>query len=440
MMQLWLKYTDENGEARKILVEEEKFAVGRHSGNDLNIANSVVSRQHLKIERFADVFVVSDIGSSYGTTLNGAELSEPLGLKNGDVLSLGGEFEIEVEIISDEEGAGDKPGASPETPSENAAAPISSPSVSAQSAGSRSSISGSIFYIAPLFGLLILTLVGGLFFVFSGNQKAEVADKRENDFIYTTDRRRESSNNSEEKDDIEVKEEIEEKPSSSPTASKSEDLLENSSEDTNSLPKVEVSSEMDKIERSSAQFLRRIAINHPNAFLTSKQQEIIKNKINQFKGSSALAENFGALKRNASQIEALAKSKNLKPQFLAAAALARIGNQRGDPAATAQSMAETLDNLTVVFGNELADDSLMVIAFYEQGVANRSLAMRDMVAGLTRQFPNVSSRQIRTIWFLKENGKISEAEFEQALSFLAIGTIMQNPKDFGVNAEAVNFQ
>ncbi|HSK72979.1 MAG TPA: hypothetical protein VK892_14870, partial [Pyrinomonadaceae bacterium] len=225
-----------------------------------------------------------------------------------------------------------------------------------------------------------------------------------------------------------------------PTNSKTEVLPVNSSVETTPLPTTEVSSETDKLERSSAQFLRRIATNHPNAFLTSKHQEIVKNKINQFKGSSALAENFSAVKRNASQIEALAKSKNLKPQFLAAAALGRIGNQRGDPTATAQSMAETLDNLTVVFGNELADDTLLVIAFYEHGVAGRTLAARDMVAGLTRQFPNVSSRQIRTIWFLKESGKISDAEFEQALRFLAIGTIMQNPKDFGVNAEAINFQ
>ncbi len=29
------------------------------------------------------------------------------------------------------------------------------------------------------------------------------------------------------------------------------------------------------------------------------------------------------------------------------------------------------------------------------------------------------------------------AEFDRALSFLAIGTIAQNPKDFGVNAEAL---
>jgi hypothetical protein len=50
-----------------------------------------------------------------------------------------------------------------------------------------------------------------------------------------------------------------------------------------------------------------------------------------------------------------------------------------------------------------------------------------------------SSRQIRSIWFLKKNNHITEAEYESALRFLAIGTITQNPKDFGVNAEAIVF-
>ncbi|HSK71456.1 MAG TPA: FHA domain-containing protein, partial [Pyrinomonadaceae bacterium] len=169
MTQLWLKFTDENGEAKRILVEQEKFAVGRHSGNDLNIANSVVSRQHIKIERFADIFVVSDSGSSYGTTLNGADLSEPVGLKNGDVLNLGGEFEIEVELISDEDGAQNPSDSNAENPSENAAAAsVGASGVSAQSTGGGSSIGGNFFLIAPIFGILILTFIGGMFFIFSG--------------------------------------------------------------------------------------------------------------------------------------------------------------------------------------------------------------------------------------------------------------------------------
>jgi hypothetical protein len=61
-----------------------------------------------------------------------------------------------------------------------------------------------------------------------------------------------------------------------------------------------------------------------------------------------------------------------------------------------------------------------------------------MLQSLTDKFPE-SSRRIRTIWFLKENGRITDSQFEFALRFLAVGTISQNPADFGVNAEAVRF-
>ena len=68
MTELWLTFQDENGENKRILVEQEKFGVGRHSENDLSIPNGKLSREHIKIDRFGDVFVVSDCDSSNGTT------------------------------------------------------------------------------------------------------------------------------------------------------------------------------------------------------------------------------------------------------------------------------------------------------------------------------------------------------------------------------------
>ena len=99
-----------------------------------------------------------------------------------------------------------------------------------------------------------------------------------------------------------------------------------------------------------------------------------------------------------------------------------------------------LDNLTISLGDELANDTLLVIAAFDQGVAGRNLAMRDTVASLARKNPNVSSRQIRTIWFLRDKGKLTNAQFEFVLRFLAIGAITQNPKAFNVNSQALAFQ
>jgi hypothetical protein len=45
----------------------------------------------------------------------------------------------------------------------------------------------------------------------------------------------------------------------------------------------------------------------------------------------------------------------------------------------------------------------------------------------------------RTIWYLREKGKLSDAQYEFALRFLAVGIISQNPKDFNVETDAVVF-
>ncbi|HEX9961192.1 MAG TPA: hypothetical protein VGB00_09690, partial [Pyrinomonadaceae bacterium] len=164
----------------------------------------------------------------------------------------------------------------------------------------------------------------------------------------------------------------------------------------------------------------------------------INNRLKNFKNSDALRENLKAVKQNASQIEQLAKSKGLKPQFLATAALARIGNQRGNPLQTAQSMLNTLGELKISLGNELADENLLIIAAFEQGERGEFRAMRNTVEVLSKQ-PGVDSDRARTIWYLREKGKLSDAQYEFALRFLAIGTISQNPKDFNVETDAVVF-
>src|SRR6476660_6073764 len=101
MTELWLKFKDEKGADRRVLVEGSKFVIGRHSENDLSIPNGKLSREHVKIESFGEVYVVSDSGSSNGTTLNGADLRDPVALKDGDKLNLGGGLEIEIEMLSD---------------------------------------------------------------------------------------------------------------------------------------------------------------------------------------------------------------------------------------------------------------------------------------------------------------------------------------------------
>lgn len=432
MKELWLKFIDERGDARRVSVADEIFVVGRHSQNDLCIPDNRLSREHIRIERFNDAFYVSDSGSSNGTTLNGSRLAQSVALKNGDRLNLGDSVVIDVEFASDApeiyQPAATENAYAPNVEVSNQAAVNAQNSTASSGASSDSgSIPTAFFWLAPVFGLVILIFVGAIFFIFGG--KKEIS---RNEDIYSSTPRISSPREEDTPDEKRTP-----KKSDSPESSNS--ATPSTSDSPNSLPTPTVSAGAEKIEQNAASFLRRIAQNDPKAFLTGKQTETLNSKINSFKGSSALAENFKAVKKNAAQFETLAASKNLKAQFLATAALAKIGNNRGDPLAVANTMLPILNDLKITLDNKLADDNLMIIAAYERGAAGKPRSLQSTLEALSKNTQNVSPREIRTIWFLREKDKITEAEFNFALQFLAIGAITQNPKDFNVSADAVTF-
>ena len=436
MKELRLNYTDEYGDAKRVAVNDELFTIGRHPENDLCIPDHRLSREHLRIENYSDKYYASDSGSSNGTTLNGAPLKSSVALKNGDRLNLGGAVEIRVETDAEnynsyQSPAVEEPFSASETGafSPNIETPhqVESSSAAVKSGGSGG-ISTILFVLAPVLGVFILLILAGLFYAFSSKKEVVQNDDVP---IYTPKTR---PSKTDETDD------------STPTPRKT-DAPTNSSGGTssppdsnNSVPTLpKASGDAEKVEQNASSFLRRIAQNDPRPYLTGKQVEAINSKISQFKGSSALAENLKAVKKNAAQFEMLANSKNLKPQFLAAAALAKIGNNRGDPLAVANTMLPSLTDLKVTLDNKLADDNLMIIAAYERGAAGQVRSLQSALEGLAKKTPNVSPREIRTIWFLKSVDKITDPEYNFALQFIAIGAIMQNPKDFNVNTDAVTF-
>ena len=436
MTELWLKFKDENGEPKRIPVEAEKFTVGRHSENDLSFANGKLSRDHLQIDRFGDIFIVSDCDSSNGTTLNGADLTEPTDLKNEDQLNLGGGLEIEVELIDPNASADSGGGADADAGGAGDSGTSAAPAASIAPTADESSF--SLYWLIPVFGMFFLIFAGGLFFVFSGGGKEKEQTKNEGGFIYSTKRDATTEKTSETPDaDI----------TPTPQPTKSAEITSpgnaaaTSTPETISPPTPQMTSEADKIGRDASSFMRRIAFNDPKPFLTGDQIGAVNAKISQLKGSAALAENLKAVKKNAAQFESLANSKNLKPQFLAIAALTKIGNTRGDPVAAAQTMLSDLTDLKGTLDNNLADDNLLIIAGYARKQGGSNTPLQNVIEGLSKssQTENVTPREIRTIWFLKKKDKLSDAEYNFALQFLAIGIISQNPKDFNVSADNLTF-
>jgi hypothetical protein len=423
MEELWLKFIDTEGQSRRERVGGERFIVGRQSDCDLCIPDGKLSREHLEIERIGYNFIVSDLGSSNGTTLNGANLSGRVALSNGDRLNLGGSIEMTAEFASEQLAAA--PVAAEDNNGQAFEAPAAASSPQPQTnAAPEGGFPMSIFLIAPVLGLLVILLVGGSIYMFSGGKRQDPVDN--SDVVYKSDDEEDKPVNKKPKstDDDEPSNQT-----SSPNTSPTPDIPP--------LPSPSNTGEGGKSEVDGAAFLRRIALNDPKAFLTGEQAKLVNDKIKQVT-SPALADNINAARQNSAKIKSIAESKSLKPQFLATAAITKLGSNRGDVLQTAEAMAETFEKLRTPVGKEFASDALLMVAAYDQGAAGDFLKMRNMLQDIATKYPE-SSRSIRTIWFLHKNNRITDAEYDFALRFLAVGTIMQNPKDFGVNTEALTF-
>jgi len=424
MTGIWLTYKDENGDDKRVAVDRDVFTIGRHSESSLCIPDSRLSREHLRIERDGEDFVVSDSGSSNGTKINHKGLFDAAVLRKGDVLNLGG---VEIAISDCTDDADVLPVPEAEVPQADAASAQPTAAVAASAGGS--SIPVSFFIIAPVLGIIMLVMVGGLIFLLSRDKTPADRADSDDEFVYSTNDDEDRPKKAAEDDPI--------RKSPTPTMSATPML----SGPSNDLP-IEINgqpptgqnlTDTGKIEQNGAAFLRKIAQNDPKAFLTGEQAARVNAKLKNI-GKSVLADNINSARKNAAQIKSLAAAKNMKPQFLAVAAITKLGNSRGDVVQTAAGIAEVYDKLGTHIGNEFAEDSLLMVAAYDQGAAGDTMKLRNMLQDLANKTQE-STRTIRTIWFLEKNNKITSAEFDRALNFLAIGTVTQNPKEFGVNAE-----
>ncbi len=86
----YLVITNPNGEKKVTLGEGYMWKVGRHEENDVVIPSDIVSRQHAMLQRAEDgTYYLIDMGSRNGSFVNGARVSVPVGLQDGDQISLG---------------------------------------------------------------------------------------------------------------------------------------------------------------------------------------------------------------------------------------------------------------------------------------------------------------------------------------------------------------
>ncbi|MBI3725855.1 FHA domain-containing protein [bacterium] len=80
---------EEAGGIQPLEIDKDELTIGRTADNAVRVQDALSSRKHCKIEKTKDGFVVEDLKSRNGTTLNGEPLVERRLLAIGDRISIG---------------------------------------------------------------------------------------------------------------------------------------------------------------------------------------------------------------------------------------------------------------------------------------------------------------------------------------------------------------
>lgn len=104
-IRLVVKQRSEEGGAEKgaeVLLDQESVVLGRDPACQVVLAQKAVSRNHARISRDGSLFFIEDLGSAYGTEVNGQALpkGEKRLLRNGDVIAIA-QFDVLFDRVPD---------------------------------------------------------------------------------------------------------------------------------------------------------------------------------------------------------------------------------------------------------------------------------------------------------------------------------------------------
>ncbi|NLB71267.1 MAG: FHA domain-containing protein [Chloroflexi bacterium] len=80
----------------EFVLEGEEIFIGREPTNHLTIPAPQLSRHHARIDLVDGVWMLDDMGSTLGTTVNGEPVRSPRKLEHGDLIVFGRTVELKV--------------------------------------------------------------------------------------------------------------------------------------------------------------------------------------------------------------------------------------------------------------------------------------------------------------------------------------------------------
>ncbi|MFT3707189.1 MAG: FHA domain-containing protein [Archangium sp.] len=102
-VRLTVKMKSSSGaETKTVLLDEEIILFGRDQSCQVVLAQQAVSRNHARISRDGTLFFLEDLGSSFGTQVNGQKLpkGEKRLLRNGDIIAIA-QFDVTFDRVAD---------------------------------------------------------------------------------------------------------------------------------------------------------------------------------------------------------------------------------------------------------------------------------------------------------------------------------------------------
>lgn len=428
--EITLTYTDESGSTACAVVQPPRFTIGRAPDNHLVINNSNLSRRHAVIEFINGAPFISDCGSQNGTTVNHQFITSAVALHERDLITLGGACDLTVGISSGvgaslaaEARAGDFT-ASRVLPLEH----DREPAVKAPASGAVSSWLNPVALAGASIGLILLVAVTLI-----------VLSLRPEGTGPSVEHGVPGNSGAISGEDTNAPPHAQSGEKPAPVAITNEQ----GAAVTPSPPADEVSSieNPEQIGRAVQGVMRRISADGRGSYISEAGMKDVNEQVNEYRGSSALAQGLDQMSRGCAEVKALAQAHNLQPLLLIYAALAQADSGR-DPVSVARQMTPKLLTLRATFGTQTANSSLLLIAAYPypfnpplgtQARTAHPLASKLIEFGGRKSV--VETSVARSVWFLREKNALMPEAYQLVVRLLAIGVIAQAPSQYGVEAK-----
>lgn len=394
---------DEAGRTRSVPVEARRFTIGRLPANDLVIEGDSVALRHAVVEFVDGSVLISDCGSERGTLVNGESVRAVVELHDGDVITLGGVCELTVQVRAAAD-ASVITGAANDDASSASAEAYKGEGASGDRKAAKTDRRVYLF-IAAAVGIILLAVA-----LFISIPKLTAEDAAEQGQSSLGDG---------------------EAAGGQPAEVFAPDAKRPDAGADPAAP--------EEIERYALRVLGDIS-DDPNPTLSREAVREIQARVEGYRGSAALQNNLRLLGRaELQQLDAAARQRDLKLPLVVLAALAKADRDgRRDPVAAAREMLPALAHLRGIFGTELANDSLLVVAASEEGRGGATHPLQTAISELTKRQPD-SPAAIRSVWYLREHGRLSPRAYDLVVRFLAVGVVARDPRRYGVDAVPLAF-